>query len=799
MLNLDYVYHFQKSRISELWRKPLPIKAGLSVSRHSNVYLLPVRPGESREFGIGGAVDGQLKYIPESAMRRGEYVMMGGEYQFDPASAEFIDDELIYLGYLHNHWGHLLVDCCARLWHASQNPAMRAVFITTAGFDREYHKNIKRFLELAGVQPDRILFVNKPVKIGSVIFPDQAYSPGSYYSQEFIDMISRVVRNITPGIDESRDKIYFSRSHLRKHNEFGREVIDELFNLAGYTTLYPEELTIDDQIYYLNNCGSLAVTSGSLTHNVIFARKGTNVTIVNKSYLINELEYDSLKIANCLPAFCDFYLSRQPVNMCEGPFLNLYNDLMRKYIVDNKLNADVSSYLNYRYSLKLIARIDSSYKLSDSQLDYRKWYNDDVHASIYYSPEIPETYISSYLAWSLGSIDWKKYVSRIADFMKGFDAMEAKLRGAVSEFAVESCLSYETHLAWLGWQPPSSNGSISGKEEEKYDVQCIKITNSCPEFDICYQVLIEGETRWTEAASSGQEAGTTGQGRKLTGLRIWLDSNVGNYTVQYSVYSGGWSEWKKNGEELLEPGGFSAMRIELKTNYEIEGGEVNESNPNIQVPPCHRVPGFFFAYNKLHEYGVKTDTDKAVHGYLRKYEYFMRDLRHEEFNLLELGIYKGASLKMWEMYFGKAHIYECDSNPDCSTLQTPRITVLTLDLNELSTYVRLSERTYRIIIDDASHFLDHQINSLIYLFPYLESGGIYIIEDLHTNFPPLYDEFNHCSDITAVNFLHGISDCIVSDNNCDVSNYNYRNLIKLLSKDIDMVSFIHKSCIIIKK
>ena len=38
---------------------------------------------------------------------------------------------------------------------------------------------------------------------------------------------------------------------------------------------------------------------------------------------------------------------------------------------------------------------------------------------------------------------------------------------------------------------------------------------------------------------------------------------------------------------------------------------------------------------------------------------------------------------------------------------------------------------FDMIIDDGSHDQDHQRVSLEYLFPYLASGGFYVIEDLH--------------------------------------------------------------------
>ena len=37
-----------------------------------------------------------------------------------------------------------------------------------------------------------------------------------------------------------------------------------------------------------------------------------------------------------------------------------------------------------------------------------------------------------------------------------------------------------------------------------------------------------------------------------------------------------------------------------------------------------------------------------------------------------------------------------------------------------------------IVLDDGSHHMQHVLSSLKILFPHLNSGGIYLIEDLHT-------------------------------------------------------------------
>ena len=63
----------------------------------------------------------------------------------------------------------------------------------------------------------------------------------------------------------------------------------------------------------------------------------------------------------------------------------------------------------------------------------------------------------------------------------------------------------------------------------------------------------------------------------------------------------------------------------------------------------------------LTEIGIKYHTDKAYeHEYTSLYEKHFKPIRKLTNKLLEIGIYKGASLKMWAEYFPNAHIYGLD-------------------------------------------------------------------------------------------------------------------------------------------
>ena len=56
----------------------------------------------------------------------------------------------------------------------------------------------------------------------------------------------------------------------------------------------------------------------------------------------------------------------------------------------------------------------------------------------------------------------------------------------------------------------------------------------------------------------------------------------------------------------------------------------------------------------------KYPTTKNDHEYIHLYEKYLDNFRHKEINILEIGIDKGYSLKMWREYFTKAKICAID-------------------------------------------------------------------------------------------------------------------------------------------
>jgi tetratricopeptide (TPR) repeat protein len=136
----------------------------------------------------------------------------------------------------------------------------------------------------------------------------------------------------------------------------------------------------------------------------------------------------------------------------------------------------------------------------------------------------------------------------------------------------------------------------------------------------------------------------------------------------------------------------------------------------------------------LNELGILTGTDKSSlgHGYLRHYDRLFSHLRHRPFTLLEIGIEQGSSLLLWQEYFSTALIVGIDINPACRQFATNRCLV-EIGSQADPAFLRQIGQQHRpqVIIDDGSHRADHIVFTFEHLFPQLEPGGLYCIEDMH--------------------------------------------------------------------
>jgi len=145
--------------------------------------------------------------------------------------------------------------------------------------------------------------------------------------------------------------------------------------------------------------------------------------------------------------------------------------------------------------------------------------------------------------------------------------------------------------------------------------------------------------------------------------------------------------------------------------------------------------------NRLTEIANRIGTDKGTmdygHHYTTLYHELLDELSKRHVKMLEIGVadprFPGASLKMWKEYFPDIELIGYDINPDAKNFEQDGVSVFIGDQNnpaDLEECIKTYGGDFDIIIDDASHQFEHQINVILNTIPFLKTGGILIIEDI---------------------------------------------------------------------
>jgi len=127
------------------------------------------------------------------------------------------------------------------------------------------------------------------------------------------------------------------------------------------------------------------------------------------------------------------------------------------------------------------------------------------------------------------------------------------------------------------------------------------------------------------------------------------------------------------------------------------------------------------------------------HHYLPLYDRYFAPYRdNPQVRLLEIGVFQGGSLDLWRRFFGpSAIIFGVDIDPRCKAFDNVhgnRVRIGSQIDPVFLEGVVLEMGGLDIVLDDGSHRADHMTRTFDVLFPLLSPGGLYIVEDVHTNY-----------------------------------------------------------------
>ena len=163
--------------------------------------------------------------------------------------------------------------------------------------------------------------------------------------------------------------------------------------------------------------------------------------------------------------------------------------------------------------------------------------------------------------------------------------------------------------------------------------------------------------------------------------------------------------------------------------------------------------------------GYKSDKGSIYHGYLDIYEKYFNKYRNKLDTFLEIGLWEGESIRMWREYFTSGILVGADIL-DLSHLALQDTQIHICDQSDRTQLESLIAKTYNefdIIIDDGGHMMHQQQITLATMFKYLKSGGVFVIEDLHTSGNV---DYTRPGDTSTLQMLHDYNNTGTLISNC---------------------------------
>ena len=326
-----------------------------------------------------GVITPDFEYIDISARSSMVNKESSGYWKERECKINYLDEDVIYLGIIGGPfmaYGNLILDSISRLWVFLEKPEyinLKAVYFSDNNFQ---DKIVQELFKLFGLKEKNLIRCTQPLQAKNVIVPEESINPYSFYTVEFKKTIDKIKASIPA---QNYQKIYFSRSKLNGSGKtYGEEYIENVFKNAGYKIIYPEQLSITEQISYLKGAKYFAGVDGSGVHNALFLPDNANCIYLQRSEYKNLVqpiidEIKSIK-AQYLQANC------QTLRLCfyGNPYLiGLTKDLKRFF------NKNHFKYSEYEYQKQLnntlinyLAVLSDSYSVKNNL--HNKYSDDEL-------------------------------------------------------------------------------------------------------------------------------------------------------------------------------------------------------------------------------------------------------------------------------------------------------------------------------------------------------------------------------------------------------------------------------------
>lgn len=285
----------------------LPSSPGLvlagepDVHVHTNALFVPKRWNFDPSVGIFTEV-GYL--IPQTALFHKNPPEMKGHCCITDLDLSLRYDtwaEAIYVGHLDLHYGHTLTEFIPRLWALRKHRlgGEKLLFHSSQPTEKVFLCPwLLELLSLCGLAPDDFITFDTPTRIGKLTVPSPAFGEDNYVYRIFGEYCATIGDQARSRLASSLPEgpIWFSRSRLTKGTwsvENETELCNELV-AKGFSVVFPETLSVAEQIASFGEQTIVAGPIGSAFHNAVFSRGAASLCLTSGTPSRNFLLMDTV-------------------------------------------------------------------------------------------------------------------------------------------------------------------------------------------------------------------------------------------------------------------------------------------------------------------------------------------------------------------------------------------------------------------------------------------------------------------------------------------------------------------------
>ncbi len=179
---------------------------------------------------------------------------------------KYSNQEVIYGGIFFMHWGHFLLEDLQRLWYAKEKN-IPIVWVGVNGFSHtpsQFKSWQNEIFQSLGICNEHI-FLNEPTQFAKVHFPEPGSGINTHIHPQQAQFLGYHEEEPIAG-----KYVYFSRAKIRGCTN--EESLEVLLKKRGWQIVYPEDLSVAQQLKAMSSAKVCFMIGGSAQHTLLLTK-----------------------------------------------------------------------------------------------------------------------------------------------------------------------------------------------------------------------------------------------------------------------------------------------------------------------------------------------------------------------------------------------------------------------------------------------------------------------------------------------------------------------------------------------